>query len=58
MIGVVEKIEEEGETYLRTKSSGLIYDAKCLSNPIVVGIWNRVIGKIDFNYVEKDVEEE
>ena len=48
MIGVVEKIEEEGETYLRTKSSGLIYDAKCLSNPIVVGIWNRVIGKIDF----------
>ena len=55
---VVEEIEEEGERYLRSKRSGIIYSAEDMENPKVVGIWDRVREKIDFNYEESSDEEE
>ena len=55
---VVEQIEEGGKLYLRSKSSGLIYSAEDMSNPIVVGIWDRVREKIDLNYKESSEDEE
>jgi hypothetical protein len=55
---VVEEIEEEGERYLRSRRSGIIYSAEDMENPKVVGIWDRVREKIDFNYEESSDEEE
>ena len=55
---IVEEIEEEGKTYLRSKSSGLIYDAEDMVNPKIVGIWDSVRKKIDFSYEESSDEEE
>jgi len=57
-VEVVEEIEEEGKKYLRSKSSGLIYSAEDKTNPTVVGIWDRVREKIDFDYRESSDDEE
>ena len=57
-VEVVEEIEEEGKIYLRSKSSGLIYSAEDKANPTVVGIWDRVKEKIDFEYRESSDDEE
>ena len=57
-VEVVEEIEEEGKIYLRSKSSGLIYSAEDKANPTVVGIWDRVREKIDFDYRESSDDEE
>jgi hypothetical protein len=48
----VAKVEEDGKLYLRSKQSGLIYSADNMINPTVVGIWDRVRERIDFNYKE------
>ena len=57
-VEVVEEIEEEGKIYWRSKSSGLIYSAEDKTNPTVVGIWDRVREKIDFDYRESSDDEE
>ena len=58
---IVEEIEYEGKEYLRSKSSGLIYSKENLEDPIVLGIWDRIKKKINFEYVEdvsSDLDEE
>ena len=55
-IEIVERFEYEGVTYLRSKYSGLIYSPDDLENPTVVGIWDTVTERIDFEYVETLVE--
>jgi len=35
-----------------------IYSAEDMENPVVVGIWDRVKMKIDFNYRESSDDEE
>jgi len=57
-VEVVEEIEEEGKIYLRSKSSGLIYSVEDTANPTVVGIWDTVKEKIDFEYRESSDDEE
>ena len=58
---IVEEIEYEGKEYLRSKSSGLIYSKENLEDPIVLGIWDRIKKRINFEYVEdvsSDLDEE
>ena len=51
---IVEEIEYNGEKYLRSKSSGLIYSSEELENPKIVGIWDTINDDIDFNYVHDE----
>ena len=55
---IVERFEYEGVTYLRSKCSGLIYNQDNLEDPVVVGKWDRVRERIDFEYVEDESLEE
>jgi hypothetical protein len=57
---VVQKITFEGKKYLRSKSSGIIYDlAEYVNNgeQVIVGKWNESKNKIDFKS-DGDVSEE
>jgi hypothetical protein len=56
----VKKIEFEGKKYLKSKSTGIIYDHdEFINNKIVVvGKWNEVTNKIDFADAEEEEEEE
>jgi hypothetical protein len=58
---VVKKIEFEGKKYLKSKKTGIIYDyTEYTKNgeQVVVGKWNEVSNKIDFNEDEDEDEEE
>ena len=57
---VVKKIEFEGKKYLKSKKTGIIYDyIEYTKNgdQVVVGKWNDVSNKIDFNKAEEEEEE-
>ena len=51
---IVKKFEYEGVKYLKSKNTGVIYNL--LTD--VVGKWNDVTNKIDFDAVEEEEEEE
>jgi hypothetical protein len=58
---VVKKIEFEGKKYLKSKKTGIIYDYNEYTKngeQVVVGKWNEVSNKIDFNEDEDEEEEE
>ncbi len=51
---VVKKVEIDGQKYLKSKKTGVIYNME----QDVVGIWNEKSGKIDFNEEDEESEEE
>ena len=58
---VVKKIEFDGKKYLKSKKTGVIYDyTEYVTNgeQVVVGKWNDISNKIDFNKTSDEEEEE
>jgi len=51
---IVKKFEFEGKKYLKSKKTGIIYNME----QDVIGKWNDVTNKIDFNEEEDEEEEE
>jgi len=57
---VVKKIEFEGKKYLKSKKTGIIYDYQKYvkeGEQEIIGKWNTVTNKIDFNEEEEEEEE-
>lgn len=58
---VVKKIEFEGKKYLKSKKTGVVYDyTEYVKNgeQVVIGKWNDLSNKIDFNKTSDEEEEE
>jgi chemotaxis protein histidine kinase CheA len=58
---VVKKIEFEGNKYLKSKKTGVVYDyTEYVKNgeQVVIGKWNDASNKIDFNKTSDEEEEE
>jgi hypothetical protein len=58
---VVKKIEVDGKKYLKSKSTGIIYDYNeyvTSGEQVVVGKWNEATNKIDFQETAEESEDE
>jgi Skp family chaperone for outer membrane proteins len=58
---VVKKIEVDGKKYLKSKSTGIIYDYNeyvTSGEQVVVGKWNEATNKIDFQESAEESEDE
>lgn len=58
---VVKKIEVDGKKYLKSKSTGIIYDYNeyvTSGEQVVVGKWNDATNKIDFQETAEESEDE
>lgn len=58
---IVKKIEFEGKKYLKSKKTGVIYDyTEYVKNgeQVVIGKWNDISNKIEFNKTSDEEEEE
>ena len=53
-VDVVRKFEYEGTTYLKSKSTGVIYNME----QDLVGKWNEETQKIDFEVIDEEEEDE
>jgi hypothetical protein len=53
-VDVVRKFEYEGTTYLKSKSTGVIYNME----QDLVGKWNEATQKIDFEVIDEEEEDE
>jgi hypothetical protein len=58
---VVKKIEVDGKKYLKSKSTGIIYDYNeyvTSGDQVVLGKWNEATNKIDFQETAEESEDE